>query len=278
MENNNKKTNILIALVIVLGALVIILGGTFAFMYFDDDINKGSNESITDTNNNDNSTNNIISLDVSSSVIKETINNIIPWWYTHTSNYFYHKNDKMLASDISNGIKMELVLQKLVDELRNNPDKDVETTNDGDNFIISEDKIIKVYKQLFGSDKYEFTNYNDICPGARKLEDGRIEVGTACGGTGMATIITEIVNAEKNEEELYIYEVAGFLKYSEEENEQGQSLFNLYKDGEYKNLIAEKIEFSDNIDSVLEDKLSTYKYTFKSNGDGTYHFYSVEKQ
>ena len=120
------------------------------------------------------------------------------------------------------------------------------------------------------------------CPGFTKKYDGLKEDEVffpGCGDSGMPGFETEIIKYEKNSSnnELYIYEVAGFFGYLGD-------LFNLYKDYSKTELVVENV--SDDKLNLLtyKDKLNTYKYTFKykDNGDSEtnwrdYCFYSVER-
>ena len=126
-------------------------------------------------------------------------------------------------------------------------------------------------------------------PGFTKKYDGLKEgevLFPGCGDTGLPVIKTEIIKYEKNSSnnELYIYEVAGFLSYSGDVDINGSDLFNLYKDYSKTELVVENV--SDDKLNLLtyKDKLYTHKYTFKykDNGDSEtnwrdYYFYSVER-
>ncbi len=276
----------------LIGVSITFVIGIGAFIVYDKVLSDGNNNIIVEDANQqeneniekDESDNKVTILSTSDSLVQELYNSIMPEDYSFSSNLFYHDNSYLLASEIDIETRLELTASKWLEKNSDNPSGDVVVNNYGDEYIVPESQIKEIYKKLFGDIEYEIVDTSTACPGIRRVSTDTIGIGTACGGTGMLNIIQNVFQAEKSSDELYIYEKAAFTKYLEKENEQGASLYNLYKDQIKSVLVAENFSIdysvsSNDIDlSSVLDKLDIYKYTFKSNGDGTYYFYSVERQ
>lgn len=295
INNPDKKKNIIIIILII---VVITLLLALIYVSIDkekNNDNKSNNENQT-TNNNQNTDNNnnndpqeenkATEIDIQNKIVTELYNTIIPSGYIIDENLEYHKQNKILAKNINNSIKLELTSQLWYKNYQKNPSKDVIVSNYGDNLSVPKKQFEDIYHKLFGKDdtlKVEQT-YN-TCPGINPDSNNRVKLLMACGGDGPRTIAQKVYKAEKTKDELYIYEKAGFLdvnyKTSMEKGEETVVLdgYKLYKDYSKKILVATLNTTNLDIPNIDKyyDELDTFKYTFKLNADNTYYFYSVEK-
>ena len=203
--------------------------------------------------------------------IKELYNSIFPVEYDSygvrkgiddNGEFIYHNTKQSFVKDIPNYTKMQLMIEYICGVWS------------GKEYQIEEEKFKEVYHQLFGKNtEYNYEDYNNGCDYMSK-KGNIIELGSGeCGDNSMIQIFRHLYKAEKNNNELYMYEKTAFN-------------FNrgLYKDYEHNELISKDFDYDELLNNIwenntfgeYEDKASTYKYTFKPNDDGTYYFYSVE--
>lgn len=278
IENKSGK----FGLGIFVGILIALVIGMGIFIVYDKVLNNDNANNSEDQNNtqNNNESNVVTELSISDSLVQELYSSIM-FGYGLTNDYYYHNSSKTLVSDMKNYTKMYLTANKWLKEYRNNPNSDVVESNDY-TLIVPEEQIKNVYYRIFGKDSvYSLNSSYNFCPIMSYEGADKIKLSLACGGgTGLPKVVQNIIKAEKTENEIYIYENVAFLNYVED-NSDGRHVYNLYKDTEKTNLVAEKVVLVGDYNELVEqyqNKLDTYKYTFKSNGDGTYYFYSVERQ
>lgn len=288
-----KEKNGKFGLGILVGILITLVLAMGAFIIYDKVLSNDNNKTPVEDNNenkqdeekeDDHEDKTVTELSISDSVIvKELINTYWLDYYEKSQQYngklFYHEKEKTLSSDLNNKIKMFIVAKNI--KSSNITPYSIE--NGGDSKIYYLTEFEKIYKKLFGKDTqflYESTTSGDFrtCPGTELYNNNSdlVAILSACGsgtyGPSPDMIKTKIEKAEKNvkNDEIYIYELVAYPKYSDNHNEYSD--YTLYKDRELANYVSEKVDDL----SLIKDKINTYKYTFKSNGDGTYYFYSVE--
>lgn len=208
---------------------------------------------------------------------------------------YYHKKNSQTAAELSNFHKNTI----LANELLNN------YINDDESVQFSKSELDKIYHKLFGSQTKALDEYKNGCPSLKITENNNYTFSSGnCGNLwspGYHTaIFTQFYKAEKTDNELYLYELVGYPKYNNENNNDVlhwlDNDFTLYKDydltvktsGTNKNLFATNLKHlyvncgGDGSDygydlTKIKDELNTYKYTFKKNSDNSYYFYRVEK-
>lgn len=294
-NEEKKKGNGLLVVVIILSVILIGVGSVIIYQNYQnkndslqdvetsdkvDDDNVGSENN----NNQTNSENELVEVSVFEADklnYDDLYKNIFPGYYDSYGIYieginygfYYHNADLRVVEDMPHKIKLSIVANYVV--------TNYDEYFTGELPVVPESILKDAYYTIFGNGGYYFEELEN-CPGFTKKYDGLKEgevLFPGCGDTGLPVIKTEIIKYEKNSSnnELYIYEVAGFFGYLGD-------LFNLYKDYSKTELVVENV--SDDKLNLLtyKDKLNTYKYTFKykDNGDSEtnwrdYYFYSVER-
>lgn len=294
-NEEKKKGNGLLVVVIILSVILIGVGSVIIYQNYQnkndslqdvetsdkvDDDNVGSENN----NNQTNSENELVEVSVFEADklnYDDLYKNIFPGYYDYYGIYieginygfYYHNADLRVVEDMPHKIKLSIVANYVV--------RNYDEYFTGELPVVPESILKDAYYTIFGNDGYYFEELEN-CPGFTKKYDGLKEDEVffpGCGDSGMPGFETEIIKYEKNSSnnELYIYEVAGFFGYLGD-------LFNLYKDYSKTELVVENV--SDDKLNLLtyKDKLNTYKYTFKykDNGDSEtnwrdYCFYSVER-
>ncbi len=214
------------------------------------------------------------------------INNKIGWWNIISNKLENFNIEKMNRND-----KMAIVAY-----LSNY------SFNDSDNTtFISEDSMKKLYEKVFGTqDSYQ--NVNSIkfkdspcgIPSDYSSKDKGYYGTTGCGGevAGDTNFYTVISKVEKTNDEINVYlQAAHSFQYMDEGNvalfpynyEGDEINFDENGDGTLDTTNAIWSGSKNKVDSTVVDlakqnKLQTYKFTFKKQSDGKYYVYSGEWQ
>lgn len=230
---------------------------------------------------------NLKELDVNSDVYKsvEKTYNKLHYYGTdiaYKTDYFW-TTDKLLNSEMTYEQKMTILINAILDESGECTYGCLES-----GFTISKTDFSKRYHQLFGED-IGFTDLEVTpasCPSCAPIASAKFEGSKVRlfrdGIRGLfSDYATPIINvAKQNDDEVYFYEKLSFIRYDVSD---GKYNVKLYSDIDFKQFVTEytveKYEdiFNKEFIEPVKDKLDTFKYTFKANGDGTYHFVEVEK-
>ena len=272
-----KKKNILIVvLVIIIVALIVAL--LFATNVIS--LNKKTNSKNTTTEETKKETSE--SLDINSDLVTDLMT--IPhytndvWLGSNYSGYFYNENSYDINT-ISNKVKILIAIRSLgLDSINVNYSKE---TDDGTFISIPEDVVKESYYKIFGNE-IEFKNesldgqecgyaafkYNSTTKAYEQNMYG-------CGGTMIPFYETKTVEATKYNDRIEIIEKMAYIEFDTDENSDELSQL-IYTDSSATNKI-DTISSEDEIkiDNYL-DKLDSYKYTFKKDGNN-YYLYYIEK-
>lgn len=230
---------------------------------------------------------NLKELDVNSDVYKsvEKTYNKLHYYGTniaYKTDYFW-TTDKLLNSEMTYEQKMTILINAILDESGECIYGCLES-----GFTISKTDFSKRYHQLFGED-IGFTDLEVTpasCPSCAPIASAKFEGSKVRlfrdGIRGLfSDYATPIIYvARQNDDEVYFYEKLSFIRYDVSD---GKYNVKLYSDIDFKQFVTEytveKYEdiFNKEFIEPVKDKLDTFKYTFKANGDGTYHFVSAEK-
>ena len=101
---------------------------------------------------------------------------------------------------------------------------------------------------------------------------------------------SEIISAEQNGNELYIYD-----KYVHIYGDVSSTSYDIYDSSDKSLKIAENVSLEkivnnatsssgtysskaiiNNLENITNNKIKTFKHTFKQNSDGSYYWYSTE--
>ena len=212
------------------------------------------NENTVTTNN----TSKTEELDINSELVKKLYNYVVKHSnYDETSVY---QCKKVTNKTISEKLKMITVFNNITkDEADNVIKKDVGLYNaSSEEYIYNKETIVKKAKEIFNIEiQHKEFDYEALGEGI-SYKDGLYEHYYFQGGGDVGyESIYNVINAEKQGDELYIYD-----KYIHKDDiNSGNILY--YKDSEKKN-------------TTTADGYANYKHTFKKNSDGSYYWYSTE--
>lgn len=267
--NNGKSKTIIMVLVMI---MVIFLAGFIVF------------EKVTQKNKEDNDKKDVIELidvDINSSLVKELMEKINYGEYENIVKYlpmlgeFYNLTNIKTISDMNIEYLVNNVIYNMQDTLIDMEDKK--------SFLETNFKV--KYNEIYGSSTYQsiidiLKNTGIIgCPSVNYNEENNVfDVVYKCNYNTDEYITRNIVRAQQNDENLYIYEKALIIKI---DNDNKKII--LYNN---KNIKIGELELN-NIDADIEtiiksqnlssyiNKFDQYKYTFKKHNDN-YYFYSIE--
>lgn len=263
----NKKSKLWLGFLV--GVFVSLILGVGIFAVYNNILLKTNNGDNLDLesgeiNNNDNSSDSVIQTLSIYDTVGRSLYESVSFPICMKDKDKYYRQDKFLASDLTD-------IEKIYFAVKNAEYLD----------YCSKELAMKKFNELFGSESIfpevmvTETN-NDLMVAQNDM--GYYTLGDTC----VTDISKEIIKIEKNtiKDEYYIYDVVMFLDYNDSTDRA-----DIYADYQKNNLIESSAIINQdgwqptyvNLQNVV-DKLDTYKYTFKSNGDSTYYFYSVERQ
>lgn len=178
----------------------------------------------------------------------------------------YYKNDITEISKTDNNFRLLLTYLNLPNEYFESKDEEGITIS-GSNFK-------KIYQKIFGSIKYVPEDINYSCPSVIEYNKSNdiYTIDDNCGGNNLSGYVDKLIEARKYSDRIEIYEKVAFYFVDEE---QERIIYTINDD--YSILLVEtSLEDEFNIDNHLE-RLHTYKYTFKLDGEN-YHFTKVTKE
>lgn len=288
IEKNNGKS--IIALVLV---LILIILGLIGYICYDkiylDSNNRNDIQKNEGDDNDLNNSNSIQDISIDSGIVTDAIkilNNI------YISDDALYKKNSYNISEISNydlvataliNIEHSYIVSACVDE----PKKTVsfETLNFALNkYVLNQTITPNIVKSLKKESSYPDAKYEVADTGIELKENG-LKLYGSCGDIfgGEDFVNKKIIKAEKDGQNLYIYEKQAFASYSDN-TKNDELLVDYYLDYNKTKVIEkglDSIEFTDTNGNVGKnstpkwDLYNTYKYTFKIV-DNTYYFQSFE--
>ena len=163
--------------------------------------------------------------------------------------YLYNNNYK--EKDINDSIKLTMAFNSI------NKDE------------FTKEELIGAYINIFGSsDNYKDTSFDYECKHFKydSTTDSYVLTSNECNIESSKEIVENIINTEKNSDKITITTIVGIY------DNMDKSLYN------YKNIyepVASNVGSNFDI-KKYQNKLNSYKYTFKVKND-KYYFYSIEK-
>lgn len=229
-------------------------------------------------------------LDINSEEVKKLYNYILK--ENSEIEIYAYQNKKVTVNELDNDTKLCTVLSNLEDK-----DADDKKTVQGvagklNQFFYNQSTIDKKANEIFGTKvnlKYksidDIATMTDYTYENNKYVKSEIQQG---GGDYPAHTVEYIVKAEKDNDELLIYDKFCYLYDAQ------NAAYDIYSGSDKnaviaKNISGEKIYFQvhdkdenlnkkiiDNIEKIVGKQALTYKHTFKKNSEGNYYWYSTE--
>lgn len=229
-------------------------------------------------------------LDINSEEVKKLYNYILKE-NSEIETYAY-QSKKITVNELDNDTKLCTVLSNLEDK-----DADDKKTIQGvagklNQFFYNQSTIDKKVNEIFGTKvnlKYksidDIATMTDYTYENNQYVKSEIQQG---GGDYPAHTVEYIVKAEKDNDELMIYDKFCYLCDNQD------AAYDIYNGSDKNEVFAkrisgEKIYFQvhdrdeklnkkviDNIEKIVGKQVLTYKHTFKKNSDGNYYWYSTE--
>lgn len=181
-----------------------------------------------------------------------------------------------------------------------------ETSYDQIGFCVDGGIAAEKFKEIYGYDiiHVSVSDYG-FCGGTEYFtEYDQYFNGTACGGAGPSSLKKWLYRAEKDENHIYIYDLAEIWAAEFADENSYEAIRNIHchtdmkcssivserKDGELMDIpsnvvLVEDVDDVDRYDASLTkvyfskyaDQLDQYKWTFTQNSDGNYVFTGLEK-
>lgn len=276
-KSKGKTITIIILILLVLG-----MGGYIAYdKYFSrviDDKNKTSERK---------GEKQLKTLDISSNQVKTAMESFNKIFITESE--LYDSNGYNIDSISNNdlvGSAIKLVEDKyFVSACETDKKREAVTINylneKLSNYFINKTIAINNIKSIDNEVSYPIAQYeiqygNEDAVGII-IEGDSIKLVSSCGGVFSANpyIERKIINAEEDDEYLYIYEKQAFAQYNDKE-EDDKHFVDYYKDYQRKEKMESDVESAQFTDVKPDfDLYNTYKYTFKKQ-DNKYFFTRFE--
>lgn len=202
-----------------------------------------------------------------------------------------YRNTKVTEKDLNNQLKLLTIFENIPESAASN-EKNItdEYGNTSKHIYYSKDTIENMAKKIFGNGA---TITHESCEGlfarAKEYKNGEYDCYEYQGGGGYWWILScyDLVSAEQKGDELYIYD-----KYVHVyQNDNSGSTYGIYDSSDKSNIISKNArsetlldgvgDFSakvliNNANKITNNKIKTFKHTFKKNTDGSYYWYSTE--
>lgn len=308
--NEKEPIKVKLSTVILLFVIfILIITIIFMFLYFNNSQNTEHNEINTNLNSksdiSSNTVSNIVessqsqdnisssfSLNVDSNEVKELYNYIMK--VNTNQEELVYRNTKVTEKDLNNKLKLITIFENTnendISETKSVADEYGYTTK---HTYYKKEKIENIAKKIFGNNvsiKHEsceayFTQAIDYKNGEYDCYDYQ-----GGGATPWEMSTSEIISAEQNGNELYIYD-----KYVHIYGDTSSTKYDIYNSSDKKIKIAENISLDNivnnaisssgtysskaiinNLENITNNKIKTFKHTFKQNSDGSYYWYSTE--
>ena len=199
----------------------------------------------------------------------------------------FYKDTKVILSSLSDAEKTFAVLENYKEDEIKKVNKSqvkniIETSDINDNVNIYENlnnKAINIFNQA----DINWKDYQGCAENLKYNADCYYLVEYNGGGLGRCEYgYSEVQNAEKDQENLYIYDKFIYIDTVNEAISEDDGKTHIYTSANKTNEIGTE-KFYDNFKSIAElykkyeNKLCTYKHTFKQRKDGSYYWFSSEQ-
>lgn len=240
-----------------------------------------------------NATSTIKKIDINSSEVQQLYKYIMK--VNPSQEELVYRNTKVTEKDLNNQLKLATVFENITrndaSKIKNVTDSYGSTT---EHVYYSKNTIENMTKKIFGntaSIKHE--TYEGLLAQAKEYKNGEYDCYEYQGGGGYLWILScsDLINAEQNGDEIYIYDRYVHIF----ENDVSGNSCTIYDSSDKSNIIATNVdsntflknaktttdEYSskviiDNLNTITNNKIKTFKHTFKKNTNGSYYWYSTE--
>lgn len=206
-----------------------------------------------------------------------------------------YRNTKVTEKDLNNQLKLATIFENITrndaSNIKNVTDSYGYTT---EHIYYSKNTIETIAKKIFGNNtSIKHETYEGLLAQAKEYKNGEYDCYEFQGGGGYPWLLScsELISAEQNGDEIYIYDKYVHIY----ENDLSSDTCTIYDSSDKSNIIAKNIdsntflknaesnsgEYSskviiDNINNITNNKVKTFKHTFKKNNNGSYYWYSTE--
>lgn len=308
--NEKEPIRIKLSTVILLFIIfILIIAMIFMFLYFNNFQHTKQNEinanltnksTIYSSNDSDNvessqPQDNIstpTSLNIESSEVKQLYNYIMK--VNTNQEKLVYRNTKVTEKDLNNQLKLITIFKNVskndVSETKSVTDEYGYTT---EHTYYKKEKIENIAKKIFGNNvSITHESCEAYLTQAIDFKNGEYDCYEYQGGgdTPWEMSTSEIISAEQKGNELYIYD-----KYVHIYGNASSSNYDIYDSSDKSLKIAENVSLNkivnnassssgtysskaiiNNLETITNNKIKTFKHTFKKNSDGTYYWYSSE--
>ena len=250
---------------------------------------KTTNEQLASATTNKNKTEN---LDVNNSLVKKLYGYVLKSddfdhefaWQNGLEPASFYKSTKTTFSTLSNMEKMLIVLKNYSSE----EVKTVNKTQVKDMVDISEiHDTVQIYenfnkkaKEIFNENNYDWKDYIGCAGRLEYKNDNYYLFGFDGGGKGSSIgSYSKLQKAEKNQDYIYLYDKFIYVDFENLDMLEGDQKAHVYTEADEKNDIGTESDYPSKVEELYkkyENKLKTYKHTFKQNEDGSYYWVSSE--
>lgn len=269
MEEKKKSSKEKTVVIVI---LILIILGLAGYIVYDKDLLGLKEKAASEEQKEDNSETQEeqgTALSVTDTTVTDLMNQMNISTTTDTKKmdgYFYRKGN-CTSSEVDNYIKLYLGM-KYIEKHEYNGNLENGTK-------IERETMSNAIKSIFGpTATYTDASATDACPGATYDNASQTyTVVSGCGGTLIPYYEKEVVKAVQYSDRIEIEEKALYAvpEMSDETSEVQLKLYTADQETLLDTLSSEEKD----ILTKYQDKLSTYKYTFKEE-DGKYYFDSVE--
>ena len=302
MEEKNKIKISLSTLFLFIALIVIIIMGIVIVRLYDnkknsDNLLKELNNKISNLENTNVPDNNINTenetLDINNTLVKLLYGYVLKSddskfsfaWQTDQEPASFYKDTKTTYSSLSNIEKMLIVLKnykesEVKEVFKTQVNDIIDTTYIHD--------IVKVYENIdekavdiFNQSNNNWEDHYKGCSADLNYKNNNYYLSEYDGGGKGTSICTysEIQKVEKDQDYIYIYDKFIYVDSSKLDVNEGDSKIHIYTSSNETNDIGSESSYPTSTKELYkkyEDKLETYKHTFKKAENGSYYWLSSE--
>lgn len=255
--------------------------------------NEYSNSSTISNSTQNNQTSTIKQLDINSNEVIQLYKYIMK--VNSSQEELVYRNTKVTEKDLNNQLKLATIFQNIT----KNDASNIKYITDNYGFTTehiyyNKSTIENINKKIFGdSSSIIHESCENLLAQAKEYKNGEYDCYDIQGGGDFpwSWSCFEIISAEQSENEIYIYDNYVHIY---ENNISGIS-FTIYSSSDKNSIIATNVKFDDflknaelssgdysfktiinNLKQITNNKIKTFKHTFKKNTNGTYYWYSTE--
>lgn len=289
---------------LLLALIVIVIMGYFIFkLYTDNQICYTAIEELNNKINNfennkneqnylNNTENKIEELDVNDTVVSNLYGYILKCddfdysfaWQNSLEPASFYKDTKTTYESLSEMEKVLAVLRSYriseVKQVYKSQLKNILNIDYMHDYVSIYENIDQKTKAIFNQTNSNWKNYTG-CSGQLDYKNNCYYLSEFDGG-GKGTSISayaELQKAEKDKEFIYIYDKYIYVDSTNYDIGEGDSKIHIYTSADETDDIGIESEYSIKINELYkkyENKLKTYKHSFKKAEDGSYYWYSTE--